>query len=178
MSEQTSSPDTRSDALSIRQVIGLDTPDGTDWKLVHGQQYALLKERVVARAVLHLVGFLMVAATLYGAIPVALLAAWGIGLLVAVGYSARADIRLADAGNRMISYAEMKSHALMTAGKGALWSVGMILAALFADEAILQLDAPISRIGGSELPLAHHAEQASLPTVDQLTKAIAEVTHY
>jgi len=131
--EQTSSPDTRNAALSIRQVIGLDAPDGTDWKLVHGQQYALLKERVVSRAVLHLVGFLMVAATLYGAIPLALLAAWGIGLLVAVGYSARADIKLADAGNRMISYAEMKSHALMTAGKGALWSVGMILAALFAD---------------------------------------------
>ncbi|QYJ08513.1 putative bifunctional diguanylate cyclase/phosphodiesterase [Qipengyuania flava] len=115
------------------QVIGLETPEGSDWALVHGQQYALLKERVKVRVAMHLVGFVLIAATLYGSVPSTLLASWGIALVAAVVYSARADIQLADADSRNISTQEMKAHARTTAAKGVVWAVGMVACAFLAD---------------------------------------------
>ncbi|HAN89155.1 MAG TPA: hypothetical protein DCQ48_07420, partial [Erythrobacter sp.] len=60
---------------------------------------------------LHLVSFALVVFTVYQTVPVAALAAWGLGLISAVLYSARADIRLGDADSRSISVTEMESHA-------------------------------------------------------------------
>ncbi|KWV94340.1 bifunctional diguanylate cyclase/phosphodiesterase [Erythrobacter sp. AP23] len=139
MSEQTPSADAGATPLSIRQVIGLEAPEGTDWAVVHGQQYAVLKDRVVARFGLHLVGFALIAATLYRTVPIPVLVVWGIGLLVTVVYSARGDIRLGDADRRPISLAEVKSHAVTSAAKGAVWSLGVIASALVADAAAMVL---------------------------------------
>lgn len=132
MSEQSNTLKAKAASLSIRQVIGFETPEGTDWALVHGQQYAVLRDRVMARAVLHLVGFAMVAVMAYQVIPTAALALWGVILIAAVAYSARADFKLGDADSRAISVTEMEAHALTTAAKGAIWSAGLLLCAVYA----------------------------------------------
>ena len=54
MSEQSNTLKAKAASLSIRQAIGFETPEGTNWSLVHGQQYAVLKDRVVARVLLQL----------------------------------------------------------------------------------------------------------------------------
>ena len=84
MSEQSNTLKAKAASLSIRQVIGFETPEGTDWALVHGQQYAVLRDRILARAVLHLVGFVMVAVMAYQVIPTVALALWGVTLIAAV----------------------------------------------------------------------------------------------
>jgi pyruvate/2-oxoglutarate/acetoin dehydrogenase E1 component len=56
--------------------------------------------------------------------------------------------------------------------------VGAELAALFADEAVLHLDAPISRVTGSEAPVAPGAEAQALPDFDRLAEAIASTALY
>mgnify|MGYP000324260285 CR=1 FL=1 len=131
MSDQETKPGGSAERLSIRQVIGLGAPDGTDWAVVHGQQYALLKDRVKIRLALHVIGFLLICVSLFELLPVTLLAGWGAALLIAVLYSARADLQLADADSRTISVQEIKSHAFAAAAKGSVWSLGMIACALF-----------------------------------------------
>ena len=133
MSEQESNREATGATLSIRQVIGLESPEGIDWALVHGQQYSLLKERVKVRVGLHFVGFLLIAGTLYGSVPSVLLGAWGIALFAAVIHSSRADLQLADADSRNISAEEMKAHAITTAAKGVVWSAGMVACAVLGD---------------------------------------------
>ncbi len=133
MSDQSTTLKETAEALSTRQVIGLEAPDGADWAVVHGQQYALLKGRMVARAGLHVLGVVLVLISLYGIVPIPVLAAWAIALLAAVAVSARADDQMADADTRSISVAEMKSHAIMTAAKGGMWGMGMIICAVAAD---------------------------------------------
>ena len=159
MSEQAPTLKAKAASLSIRQVIGLDTPAGVDGAMVHGQQYALMKDRVGVRAATHVLGFLMVVATLYGLVPGAALAAWGVALLATVAYSAHADLKLGDADTRSVTLAEMKSHAATTAAKGTMWGAGMILCALAADPratlvmwsvaAMLVLGTSASRFGAS-----------------------------
>ncbi|WP_370189351.1 putative bifunctional diguanylate cyclase/phosphodiesterase [Qipengyuania sp.] len=135
MSEQAPTLKAKSASPSIAQVIGIEAPEGSDWSLAHGQQYALLKERMGVRAGLHILGFLLAAATLGAVVPLPLLAVWGVGLMVAVWLSARADRRLGDADTRSISREEIRAHAATSGAKGALWGAGMILSALVADPA-------------------------------------------
>lgn len=56
--------------------------------------------------------------------------------------------------------------------------VGAELAALFADEAILYLDAPILRVCGSTPPLGAGAEANAAPTIAAITDAITSVANY
>lgn len=56
--------------------------------------------------------------------------------------------------------------------------IGAELSALFADEAILHLDAPVVRVTGAEAPLRFGAESAALPSVSDIADAIARVAHY
>ena len=139
MSEPVNPQQTSAPALSTRQVIGLEAPEGSDWGVVHGQQYALLQERVKVRIGLHLTSFLLVAVTLYGSLPTVVLGLWGLALLVAVGFASRSDLGLGDADNRFIELAEMKSHAMATGTKGAVWSAGMLACAWLADPASVVL---------------------------------------
>ncbi|MEC7888877.1 MAG: hypothetical protein VX540_02495, partial [Pseudomonadota bacterium] len=122
MSELPNRQDTSATALSIRQAIGLESPEGSDWSLIHGRQYALLRERVRARAILHITGFILIAAGLFSSVNTLVIVAWAGALLAAVVFSARADMRLADAESRYVAVAEMKSHAFAAAAKGAVWS--------------------------------------------------------
>ena len=56
--------------------------------------------------------------------------------------------------------------------------VGSELAALFADDAILTLDAPVLRITGDDGPLTASAEARALPDLETLTAAITKVATY
>jgi pyruvate/2-oxoglutarate/acetoin dehydrogenase E1 component len=56
--------------------------------------------------------------------------------------------------------------------------IGAELAALFADEAILHLDAPIVRVTGDDGPLGPLDEARALPLVDHLSAAITQVATY
>ena len=56
--------------------------------------------------------------------------------------------------------------------------VGSELAALFADDAILTLDAPVLRITGDDGPLTASAEARALPDLETLTTAITHVVTY
>ncbi len=56
--------------------------------------------------------------------------------------------------------------------------VGSELAALFADDAILTLDAPVLRITGDDGPLGASAEARALPDLETLTTAITHVATY
>ena len=56
--------------------------------------------------------------------------------------------------------------------------IGAELAALFADGAILYLDAPITRVSGLDTPLAAEHEAQATPSLDALTTAIIQVATY
>lgn len=56
--------------------------------------------------------------------------------------------------------------------------LGSELAALFADRAILHLDAPVLRVTGSPGPITAAHEQAALPTVAAVVDAIRTVANY
>lgn len=56
--------------------------------------------------------------------------------------------------------------------------IGAELAALFADEAILHLDAPVTRVTGDDGPLAPTDEARALPDLDRLSAAITQVATY
>ncbi len=56
--------------------------------------------------------------------------------------------------------------------------VGSELAALFADDAILTLDAPVLRVTGDDGPLPASAEARALPDLETLTTAITHVATY
>ncbi len=56
--------------------------------------------------------------------------------------------------------------------------LGAELAALFADEAILYLDAPITRVTGAAAPLHAHDEALAVPSVAQMCDAVVRVANY
>lgn len=56
--------------------------------------------------------------------------------------------------------------------------VGAELAGLFADQAILYLDAPIVRVAGADAPQGPDAEGAALPTVSRIAEAVTHVANY
>ena len=60
MSEQSNTLKAKAASLSIRQVIGFETPEEPTGRLSMARNIAFW-DRVMARAVLHLVGFVMVA---------------------------------------------------------------------------------------------------------------------
>ena len=61
---------------------------------------------------------------------------------------------------------------------GASGYTGAELAAMFADRAILHLDAPIVRVCGADGPTSPALEPSALPSVDAITQAIHRVANY
>ena len=56
--------------------------------------------------------------------------------------------------------------------------VGAELAALFADAAILHLDAPVTRVSGLDAPMRREDESRATPGLEELTTAITHVATY
>lgn len=111
--------------------------------------------------------------------------AWGETVEIALAAVARTgtDTAVIDVGCLApLDKDALVSHACAT-GKiviahGSDQAVAAELAALFADQAILHLDAPVTRIGGTSGPTTPGGEAAALPSVDRLAEAIVSVTEY
>jgi pyruvate/2-oxoglutarate/acetoin dehydrogenase E1 component len=72
-----------------------------------------------------------------------------------------------ETGKLVIAHAGPRSHG-----------IGAELAAMFADQAILHLDAPIMRVCGNREPASPASEPSALPSVDAITDAILHVANY
>jgi len=127
---------TNTASLTVRQVLGLESPEGADLLRLQGQQYALLKDRLKVRFALHLAGVFLAAWVLWGSVNMLLVAAWGTAVMIAVIYSAHDDTRLADAEHRIFTVDEIKRHAVGTAIKGSAWSIGLIGFTFLTDPAL------------------------------------------
>lgn len=74
--------------------------------------------------------------------------------------------------------ATARTGKLVIAHPGERNAIAAEVAALLACRAILHLDAPILRVGGVQGPLVYSQESTTLPSVDALMRAIAEVVNY
>lgn len=141
----------------MRQVIGLDAPERGDFARLHGRQYSTVAQRAGTRIALHIFAALVVGWMCRGAIPGMVLGIWGAALTCAVVYSYCLDRRLGDADERTFTMEELHRHALASAVKGSVWSVGLCMVAVFgpADEvaylwpvlAFLMMASAVSRYG-------------------------------
>ena len=78
----------------------------------------------------------------------------------------------------LIDAAKQTGKIVITHAGPRTGGVGAELAALFADQAILHLDAPVIRVTGEEGPLGPRDEARALPDLDRLTAAITQVATY
>lgn len=141
----------------MRQIIGLDAPECGDFARLHGRQYSMVTKRAGTRIVLHLFAALLVGWMCRGAIPGILLGIWGAVLTCVVAFSYFLDRRLGDAEERAFSMEELHRHALWSALKGGVWSVGMCMAVVFGPSdqvaalwsvlALLVMTGAVSRYG-------------------------------
>jgi pyruvate/2-oxoglutarate/acetoin dehydrogenase E1 component len=70
---------------------------------------------------------------------------------------------------------------IVIAHAGSRGGIAAELAALFADQAILQLDAPITRVSGTAVSpslVTGHEESRQSPTAAAIVEAILHVVHY
>lgn len=113
--------------------------------------------------------------------------AWGecVALAAAAVESSGYDVAVVDVECLApLGRAELVEHAKAT-GKIAIahsgprdHGVGAELAALFADAAILHLDAPVTRVSGLDAPLSSRDEARAVPALEELTTAITHVATY
>lgn len=87
--------------------------------------------------------------------------------------------RLAPLDEGLLVAAAQATGKLVIAHAGARsFGLGAELAALFADRAILSLDAPVRRVCGEAALLASHEEARACPSAAAIAEAITEVVHY
>ena len=108
---------------------------------------------------------------------------WGAGVELALQATAAAEVdaRVVDVGclaplprESLLRHAKATGRIVIVHGSDR--AVAAELSALFADGAILHLDAPVTRIGGAAGPTDD--ERASFPTLQRLADAIASVASY
>ena len=114
------------ETLSVRQILGLASVEGVDWSRVHGHQYSLVSRRATTRAVFHAITFALVALLVYPQVPGMLLAAWGCALAMSVAHAFSLDMRLRAAELQRFNTDEVRAHAMSSATKGAVWSLGVV----------------------------------------------------
>ncbi len=112
---------------------------------------------------------------------------WGAGVaraLAAVDRSGQ-DARVVDVEclspldhDSLIDEARATGKIVIAHGGPRAGGVGAELAALFADQAILTLDAPVLRVTGEDGPLSADAEDRAAPDLDALSTAITHVATY
>ncbi|MEM6995711.1 MAG: transketolase C-terminal domain-containing protein [Myxococcota bacterium] len=111
--------------------------------------------------------------------------AWGESVELALAATERAgvDAAVIDVGclcplDRDGLAAHARATGKLVIAHGSDRAVAGELAALFADEAILHLDAPVTSVGGAAGPVSAGGEAAALPSVDRLAQAIVSVAEY
>ena len=136
MSEPESNYATLIASLSVKQILGLSPIDKADWGGLHGRRYAVVPERTIMRMAFHALGFMLVAGCAGPVVGLPVLLGWGVALALAILAANRYDKLLSDAEERSVSLAEVKRHALASALKGAVWAVGVALAASSSEPTI------------------------------------------
>jgi len=116
-------------SLSVRQLLGLADIEHTDWSGTHGRRYAVVPEHTFLRIALHAFAFLVVIGLSAPSIDPILLAGWGIALAMSVVVARHFDNQLSDADGRAVALTEVKRHAVASAAKGAVWAIGVAIAA-------------------------------------------------
>ena len=140
MSQTTNNLNVDAETLTARQVLGLASVEGVDWSRVHGHQYSLVSKRAGVRAVLHTVAFMLVAVLSFSSVTPLILVAWGCALALSVAHAFTLDIRLRQAEISRFGADDVRAHAMTSATKGAVWSLGVVaLAALGAKEHIASI---------------------------------------
>ncbi|MBY6014405.1 EAL domain-containing protein [Qipengyuania gaetbuli] len=135
MSQTSSNTVVDAETLTARQVLGLASVDGVDWARLHGHQYSLVSKRAVVRAMLHALAFALVAGVAIPTVNPLLVVAWGCALGLSVVHAFSLDKRLRNAEMRRFNQDDVRAHAMTSANKGAVWSLGVVaLAALGAQE--------------------------------------------
>lgn len=111
--------------------------------------------------------------------------AWGetVELALAAVERASVDATVVDVGclvplDRDALVEQANATGKIVIAHGADRAIAAELAALFADRGILHLDAPVTRVGGTEDPVTPGGEMAVLPPVDRLAQAIQDVADY
>ena len=135
MSQSNANQIVDAETLTARQVLGLTSGEGVDWSRVHGHQYSLVSRRAGVRAFLHALIFFLVSSVVYSAVPGMLLVAWGAALALSVAHAYSLDLRLRDGELLKHGAEEVRAHAMTSATKGAVWSLGVVaLSALGAQQ--------------------------------------------
>ncbi|MBX7541051.1 EAL domain-containing protein [Qipengyuania sp. GH29] len=139
----------------MRQIVGLEAPDGFDFSRAFAKQYSLVTKRAGTRVVLHLLAALAVYWFCRNSIADEVLAGWGTALAFAAGYAFYLDRRLRDADQRAFPIEEMRRHAIGSAIKGSVWAAGIVsltfsdaagqLAEIWAVVAFLVMASAVSR---------------------------------
>ena len=111
--------------------------------------------------------------------------AWGdtVELAMAAVERASVDATVVDVGclaplDRDTLVEQANATGKIVIAHGSDQAIAAELAALFADRGILHLDAPVTRVGGSEGPVTPGGELAALPPVERLAQAIQSVADY
>ncbi len=78
----------------------------------------------------------------------------------------------------LVAAAATSGKLVIAHGGGRLQGLGAELAAVFADHAILHLDAPVTRVTGTPGPWPRTGEQAAVPSVEAIREAIDKVVNY
>ncbi len=164
VSEKNFEPFDENASLSMRQIIGLEAPDGDDFGRVHGSKYALVTRRAGTRVVLHAFAAAVVYWLCKDSVSQDTLMALAGALACTVAYSFYLDRRLRDADQRIFSSHEMKRHAFAGCLKGLAWASSLsvlvftgagdqltaiwaVLAFLVMSSAVSRYSAPLSTIG-------------------------------
>jgi len=111
--------------------------------------------------------------------------AWGetVELAIAAVERSSVDATVVDVGclaplDRDTLVEQANATGKIVIAHGSDRAIAAELAALFADRGILHLDAPVTRVGGTEDPVTPGGELAVLPAVDRLAQAIEDVANY
>ena len=126
MSQTTENQTINAEDLTARQVLGMSSVEGSDWSRIHGHQYSLVARRAFVRALFHAIAFALVTYAVYSAVPSVILVAWGCALALSIAHSFILDrkLRVAEAGR--FDPENVRAHAMSSANKGAVWSLGIV----------------------------------------------------
>ncbi|MDG6078725.1 GGDEF and EAL domain-containing protein [Erythrobacter litoralis] len=117
-------------SLAVKQILGLEPIEGADWAGIHGPRYAVVPQRTKIRLAINAFGFLLVFGLCVKAVGLASILGWGIALALATLIAKRFDDQLSDADGRPVPVSEMRRHAMACGLKGAVWAIGLTLAAV------------------------------------------------
>lgn len=154
--------------LSALEILGLREPAEGDWAHLRTLQYAEIHKIGLLRAISNTLAAVMTVGLFLGKVPAWILAAWALGLGVAVWNAIRVDRRLADLDRRLMTKAEFRNQIAASVTGSVFWALALILfvpfgseadhfalwcigAMLIAGSAPMIPSAPISRVGFSAI---------------------------